>query len=382
MFSSQPKATTTPSAKALNTRSILDAAEDGRELSTAEATHLLALTRDEDLVRLRQVADTVRKRQSGEPVLYEAGASLFLTNLCEMAPTLYPYPRKPGEAGAYTLTIDDIDSTLELAHAKQVRTITVSGGGLWEGLSIPGLEAPNALKTWMKLLRYIRECYPEFSIQGFSPDEVEFLCILNNRNHRYMLELLMDHGLSALMSFGSDVLVDSIRTRVSPKKATVKRWLEIVAMARYLELPVIANLEAGPLETLAERVRHLEVLRRFLRKQPDAFSRIIPHMWIKPPLQPVATPGMALTSHTHRLKLIAVTRLFLGEVIPNQQVCWLPDQVEEAQEALSWGANCFGSTDSLAYYRFLTGDSKPEDFTATDFTDMIAETGREPQQLG
>lgn len=381
MFSSQPKDTATPSAT-LKPRSILDAAEDGRELSTAEAAHLLTLTQDDDLTRLRQVADTLRKRQTGEAVLYETGTSLFLTNLCEMAPILYPYPRKPAETGAYTLTIDDIDATLELAHARQLRTITVSGGGFWEGLSIPGLEAPNALKTCMKLLRHIQERYPTFSIRGFSPDEIEFLCILNDRSERYMLDLLMDHGLSVLMGFGSDVLVDSVRVKASPRKATVKRWLEITATARRLELPVIASIEAGPLETVAERVRHLDVLRRFLRKHPGTFSRIIPYMWTKPPSQPTATPGLPFTSHTHRLKLIAVTRLFLGEAIPNQQVCWLPDRMEEAQDALSWGANHFGSTDSLAYHHFLTGNRTSTSFNEQELKDLIAETGRESNRLG
>lgn len=378
MFNS-PSKEPAAAVKVLNTRSILDAAEDGCALSTAEALHLLELTKEEDLNRLRQVAETLKKRQVEDKVRYESGVSLFLTNLCEMAPILYPYPRQLGQKGAYTLTIDDIDATLELAHARQVRRVILSGGGFCSTLSIPGLEAPHALKTYTRLLGYIREKYPQMAIQGFSPDEIEFLCILNDRSERYTLELLMDHGLKALDTFGVDVLMDTVRASISPKKATVKRWLEIAAMARQLELPVIARIEAGPIERLSQRVRHFEVLRRFLEKHPGTFSKLVPQMWAKPLTQPVSTPGLAYTNHSHRLKLIAVSRLFLGSLIADQQVCWLPDQVEEAQGALSWGANDFGCTDSLAYYRFLsgqmTGFETRNGFTESEFVGLIRETG-------
>jgi cyclic dehypoxanthinyl futalosine synthase len=189
----------------------------------------------------------------------------------------------------------------------------------------------------------------------------------------------MDHGLKALDTFGVDVLVDTVRASISPKKATVKRWLEIAAMARQLELPVTARIEAGPIERLSQRVRHFEVLRWFLEKHPGTFSKLVPQMWAKPLIQPVPPPGLAYTNYSHRLKLIAVSRLFLGSLIADQQVCWLPDQVEEAQEALSWGANDFGCTDSLAYYRFLsgqmTGFETRNGFTESEFAGLIRETG-------
>lgn len=365
--------------KVLNTRSILDAAEDGRALSTAEALHLLSLNRDEDLARLRQVADTLRQRQAEEKVGYETGVSLFLTNLCEMGSVLYPYPRKIGEKGAYTLTIDDIEAALERAHARQVQQVTLSGGGFWSTLSIPGLEAPHVLKTHIRLMNHIREKYPEMAIKGFSPDEIEFLCILNDRSERYILELLIDHGLTALEGFGSEVLVDVVRARIAPKKATVKRWLEIAAMAGQLGLPVVGRIEAGPMETLPERVQHLAALRRFLEKHPGLFTQWVPQMWARPPAQPVPSPGLAFTNHTHRLKLIAVTRLFLGEQVSNQQVCWLPEGEAEAQEALNWGANGFGNTDALAYPQFLAGQiaapSSRPGLTESELTGLIRETG-------
>jgi 2-iminoacetate synthase ThiH len=363
----------------LNVRSILDAVEDGRALSFAEATFLLGITKEEEISRLKQVAETINQRHSRDSIYYETGASLFLTNLCEMAPTLYPYPRASGDQGAYTLTIDDIDAVLELVRSQKSSHLTLSGGGFWPVLCVPGLEAATVLKTHIKLMNYIREKNPELRLQGFSPDEIEFFCILNNRNERYVLELLMDHGLETLGGFGAEILVDRVRAQISPKKATVKRWLEIVATAYQLKLPVIARIEAGPMETVAQRVKHLAVLRDFQQKHPAAFQRLVPQMWtLRPVQQSRSGAEVALTDYRHRLKLVSVTRLFLGEFIPVQQVGWLPDQVAEAQEALTGGANHVGSSDALTYIQFLGGNRKPKDMSESELESLIRETGKKP----
>ncbi|WP_373533363.1 radical SAM protein [Vampirovibrio sp.] len=385
MLSHQPEKIKTGrnSGAPLNTRSILDAAEDGRVLSVPEAIHLLGITQEEELSRLRQVAETLKIRHSGESIGYETGTSLFLTNLCEMAPTLYPYPKQSGDAGAYTLTIDQIDAALELAQSRKVDHLTLSGGGFHSLLCLPGLEAATALKTYVKLMNHIREKMPGIRLQGFSPDEIEFLCILSNRNEPYILELLMDYGLQVLGGFGAEILVDRVRAQISPKKATVKRWLEIVSAAHQLRLPVIARMEAGPTETLAQRVQHLVVLRDFQQKHPHAFQQLVPQMWPQTSAHfRGAEADVRLTHHRHRLKLMAVTRLFLGELIPVQQVGWLPDQVAEAQEGLHWGGSHGGGTDALSYIQFLSDDhGQGKDMLASELEGLIQEAGKKPQRF-
>lgn len=244
---------------------ILDKALDGREISGAEALTLLQLTQEDDLHHLREVADTVRARQMGDSVHYGVGCSLYLTNLCELSPCLYPYPRASGDAGAWMLTIDDLDAQLEIVRYGDIPRLSLSGGGFWPYLQIRGLEAPTVLKTYVRLLAYIQEHAPTLSIGGFSPDEVEFLCIVSDRSERYVLEVLADHGLKRLGGQGTEILVDPVRQAISPRKATVKRWFEIVSAAHHLQLPVEAALETGPLETSQQRIRHLEQLRAFQR---------------------------------------------------------------------------------------------------------------------
>lgn len=376
---------TSGAVKTIDTRSILGSVADGEELSPAGALHLLSLTKEDDLHRLRETADEVRKRQVGEAVTYHTGCSLYLTNRCEMSPRLYPYPRQPGEPGAYTLTIDDIDACLEQAAARQTERIYISGGGFWPLLEIPGLEAANLLKTYARFTRYIREKAPDIQIAGFSPDEVEFLGIVAERNERYVLELLKDQGLQRLGGQGSEILQDKVRQKISPKKASVARWLDITAMACTLEIPVSARMESGPVETLQQRVSHLETLRRFQQEHPGAFTELVPQMWARIPAEAgLPIPGMPFCKPIDRLKLSAVVRLFLGESLPDQTVCWQPKGETEAQEALQWGANAFGATDPLAYHAFLSASRQAKQYTAEqytmdDFERLITETGRSPQ---
>jgi FO synthase subunit 2 len=350
-------------------RVILDTVEDGRELSAGDALQLLRIQKEDDMALLREAADATRKRQRGDAIGTNAGCSLFLTSLDEMAPAIYSYPRRPGDTGAWTLSIDEIDACLELAGYRNLTQITVSSGGFWPYLQIPGLEAPTLLKTYAKVLAHIREKAPTLTITGFSPDEVDFLRIISDRSERYVLELLKDQGLQVLDGHGAEILVDAVRRKVSPKKAKVKRWLEIVATAHSLAVPTVLKIEAGHFETLQQRVQHLERAREFLKKQPGAFSMLVPQMWTgKAPEEARnegrnSMPGAACRTHQDQLRLIAVSRLFLGELLPTQQVFWQPDGAEQAKEGLQWGADFLGSTDSLSYHAFLAGSRERVDFT-------------------
>lgn len=367
--------------KPLKTRSILGAALDGKDISPAEALHLLQLTKEDDLHRLREAADELRKRQVGDTIHYATGASLYITNLCELEPALYPYPRKPGDSQAYTLTIDDIDACLEQAIRRSEQRMYISAGGAWAYLQIPGLEAPHILKTYAKLLRHVREKAPSLHIEGFSPDEVDFLCVLSDRSERYILEMFQDYGLKTLGGHGVEILSNPVRQAISPKKATVKRWFEIAEAAYSLELPIIAKIEAGPVESLKQRIQHLSYLKAFQHTHAGAFSLLIPQLWNRPPAKPIPKspglmPGLTQWGHTDRLKLAAVARLFLGEAIANQSVCWLPNAENEIQEALLWGANDAGATDALSYLAFLSGSRAPDPLSESDLQRLINETGR------
>lgn len=380
-------AATTANPPVIQTRALLDALEEGRPIAReAEALHLMQLpASSQDVQRLRQIANACALSQARGQAGYTRSMSLFLTNLCELQPRLYPYPRRPGDAQTWTLSIDDIDAALEEACARQFDQVFLSGGGYWPYLQVPGLEAASTLKSYQRVMAYVFERAQGLRLSALSPDEVDFLTVVSDRSAAYVLELLRDHGVSALGGLGVDVLDDRVRMANAPKKPKVKRWFEIVETAWRLGMPVRAALEAGPWDTPAQRTAHLFRLRAFLQRCPGAFDEFSPRFWTRsahqscPPEACAGLSAMAVTDRHAQLSLLAVARLVLGDVLPVQQTLWLPTAhsektLEQAQEGLRWGASGLGGTDALAYAAFLSGGREPVSFAPSDLDALIQDT--------
>lgn len=295
-----------------------------------------------------------------------------------MAPALYPYPATQGNPQAYRLSIDDIDTILQAVKSQQSQWLTVSGGGFDSELVIPGLEAATVLKTYLRVLNHIQDQVPSCRIQGFSPDEIAFLAVVSNRSEAYILDCLKDHGVRILEGFGTEILADAHRARIAPKKLTVKRWLEILALAHHRGMPTIARLEAGPLESREQRVAHLALLREFQDDHPGAFQRLIIQLWSHPSHQPIAGPQGGLISESEALKLVSVARLLLGQQIPQIQFSWVPERLEMAQQAFEWGASHAGNTDDLAYAQFLRNQRPADVWAESELRGLIEEAGQRP----
>jgi cyclic dehypoxanthinyl futalosine synthase len=67
--------------------------------------------------------------------------------------------------------------------------------------------------------------------------------------------------LYGLPGGGAEILDDEVRRRISPKKISAGRWLEIMAEAHSLNLVTTATMVIGFGETIEHRLNHLERLR-------------------------------------------------------------------------------------------------------------------------
>jgi FO synthase subunit 2 len=345
----------------------------------AEVTQLFCLQEPRALQALQEAADELRHQQVGDSVGWGVSVPIFYTNLCEMAPTLYSYPRQLGEQGAYTYTVDDFDARLEAAERQGVKRVFLTGG-LWSGLQIPGMKAAPLLQVYGQMVSYIREYSPILHIEGFSPDEIDFLHIISGRTWRYILEYLKDMGLNSLSGHGAEILVESVRQKISPKKMEVKDWFKVMALAHQLEIPATVTMAYGHYETLAQRAQHLIEIRQFLDKYPAGFSAFTPMpVGENPKLTPLVVSPL---SWKERLKVLAITRLVLGHLLPVQQVHGPGSHpAEEVQEGLLWGANHLGSGDNHDYMEFLQGSREQTWLSEGEIRGLIHAAGRTPQPV-
>src|SRR5262249_14159622 len=154
-------------------------------------------------------------------------------------------------------------------------------------------------------------------------------------------------GLGSIPGGGGEILVDRVRQRISPLKAMSDDWLEVMDVAHRLGLNSSATMMFGHVETVEDRIEHLERLRVQQDKSkaaarqanganPDeaGFTAFI--CWT---FQAEHTKLRAPTVGAHEyLRTQALGRIYLDN-FPSVQSSWVTQGLEIGQVALKYGAN-------------------------------------------
>ena len=155
---------------------------------------------------------------------------------------------------------------------------------------------------------------------------------------------LKDSGLQSIPGAGAEILVDSVKDIISPKKISSDEWIRIMDEAHSLGLPASATMMYGHVESKQNIVDHFYKIVK-LQEKTKGFMAFIP--WNFEPnntlmheegLVEYGTGGIQL------LKMIAISRLVFDGLIPHIQSSWLTNGVGMAQLALQYGADDFGGT--------------------------------------
>jgi cyclic dehypoxanthinyl futalosine synthase len=155
---------------------------------------------------------------------------------------------------------------------------------------------------------------------------------------REVVARFKEAGLGSIPGGGGEILVDSVRQRIAPLKCKTDQWLQVMQVAHELGLKSSATMMFGHVETIEDRIEHLQRL----RDQQDAsggFTAFI--CW---PFQPEHTVLKIdhPTAGAEYLRTQALSRIFLDN-IPNIQSSWVTQGPLIGQIALKYGANDFGS---------------------------------------
>ena len=179
-------------------------------------------------------------------------------------------------------------------------------------------------------------------VHGFSPPEICHFASLSGLSTRQVLERLMAAGLDSMPGGGAEILSDRVRQALAPRKCSADEWIRVMEEAHTLGMRTTATMMFGHVETMAERLEHLQRLRD-LQDRTGGFTAFIP--W---PFQPdntaLAQAGpIEKTSGYHYLRMLALSRIFLDN-FKNIQASWVTQGPKIAQVSLFFGANDFGST--------------------------------------
>jgi cyclic dehypoxanthinyl futalosine synthase len=304
---------------------------EGGRISGAEAEVLYALP----LVEVGMLAD--RRRQlakashyggrGNEIVTYHVDRNINYTNICRVGCQFCAFYRREQDPDAYVISFDELDRKIEETVALGGRQILLQGG-----------HHPHLPMQWyLDLLAHIKAKFPQVNIHGFSPSEFvhfreQFDCSVED-----ILRQFRAAGLGSIPGGGAEILVDRVRREVSPRKATADEWLEVMAVAHRLGLRSSATMMFGHVETLSERIAHLERLRRH-QDHTGGFTAFIAWTFQS------ANTRLALPTAGPQeyLRTQALSRIYLDN-FANVQSSWVTQGPEIGQIALKYGANDLGS---------------------------------------
>ena len=145
-------------------------------------------------------------------------------------------------------------------------------------------------------------------------------------------------GLGSIPGGGGEILVDRVRKKISPLKINSDQWLEVMQVAHELGLKSSATMMFGHVETIEERIEHLQRIRE-QQDQSGGFTAFI--CWTFQPQHTVLKIQQP-TGVVEYLRMQALARIFLDN-IDNIQSSWVTQGPGVGQVALKYGANDFGS---------------------------------------
>ncbi len=362
---------------------ILDRALQGYNISTAEALVLLQHQREPDArASIQTTADLLRRRQSGDTVTYVVNHNINFTNICEQHCSFCAFRRDEGDEGAFWLDADQILEKASDAVQRGATEICMQGG-----LNVQAKLNGGSLPYYLQLVKTIKDQFPQLHLHAFSPQEIEFIARKDHLSFSYVISALQDAGVGSMPGTAAEVLDDAVRRVICPEKLNSATWLEIVGIAHSLGLPTTSTMLCGHIETAQQQVLHLEKVRSL---QQSAINNNYPARiteFILLPFVGQAAPA-PLRSRVGRdqpvladtLLLTAVSRIFLGNVIPNHQPSWVKLGLEGATEALKWGCNDIGGTLMEEHITTMAGAVGGSCQSVEDLQNAISSLGRDYQQ--
>lgn len=312
--------------RASGIRPILEKAVAGERLTFDEG---LTLLESHDLVALGAAANAVAARLHPEPFrTYNIDRNINYTNACTAVCDFCAFYRPPKHEDVYVLTEAELYPKIEETIALGGEQILLQGG----------LHPSFKLDWYEEMLRGIKSRFPKVNIHGFSPPEIHHFTKVNKLSLKTVLERLKAAGLGSLPGGGGEILVDRVRKEITRGKVLTDDWLNVHRVWHELGGRSSATMMFGHVETLAERIEHLERLRQ-LQDETGGFTAYICWTFQPENTEMAHVPPVGAFEY---LKTQAVSRLYLDNV-RNIQSSWVTQGEQIGQVALFYGANDMGS---------------------------------------
>src|SRR5688572_10962364 len=346
---------------------IVDKLLEGQRLDFEDG---VLLFESDDLLAIGALADWANRRKNGDRVFFVANQHLNPTNVCILRATctFCSFARTPNEEGAYTMTLEQA-----MAEADRVRDVPVR-----EFHIVGGLHPKLRVAYYADLIRALKERYPGVEVKALTAVEIAHLAKVEKTTIEDVLQRLREAGLDSMPGGGAEVFSKGVRATIAQRKLAAEEWLDVHRRAHRMGIPTNCTMLYGHVETFADRVEHLSMLRD-LQDETGGFLTYIPlayHPDNNELGEDLGRTGTATTGFDD-LKNLAIGRLFLDN-IPHIKTHWIMNTAKVSQIALHFGVDDLEGTVVRERIYHEAGAGTPEGISFNEIIRLIKDAGKRP----
>src|SRR5271169_5665495 len=323
----------------------------------------LALYRSSDILAVGWLANSVREKLHGDIAYFNVNRHINPTNVCVASCRLCAFGRKKGDAGTYTMALEEAWETAASGYTEAVTEFHIVGG----------LHPDLPFEYFMDLVRGLKVRFPKVHVKAFTMVEVAFLAKRGKMTIAETLGRMKEAGVDSMPGGGAEIFADRVRHIICDHKIDGSEWLDTARMAHQMGLRSNATMLYGHVENEEDRVDHLLKLRA-VQDETGGFQTFIPLAF-----HPANTPLQHLFTTTGMLdiKQIAVSRLVLDN-FPHIKSYWQMVTAKMAQISLRFGADDMDGTVIEEKIYHDAGATTPHGMRREELIRLIREAGREP----
>lgn len=342
---------------------------EGRRLDAADG---LAAFATSDLMGLGALADAVNRFKNGDVVTFAANQHINPTNVCVLRTTCVfcGYARLPREEGAYRYSLDQV-----LAEAA-----TAADGLTKEFHIVGGLDMQAGLEYYSTMFRALKANFPHVHIKALTAVEIAHIARIEKMSWHDVLVALREAGLDTLPGGGAETFSAAVREQIAGKKLGGADYIGVHRTAHSLGIKSNCTLLYGHVETHADRVEHMSMLRD-LQDETGGFLAFIPlayHPDDNVLGERLGRRGTA-TGGVDDLKMVAAGRLFLDN-FRHIKSHWIMVSPPLSQVTLNFGVNDLEGTVVREKIYHAVGAHTPQGLTFEAILALIRGAGKVPAE--
>lgn len=340
---------------------IADSLRRGERLSTADAVRLW---REAPLWLLGELAVERKRQASGDEVYYNRNIHLEPSNICLFNCEFCSFRRREGDPDAWTMSLDDVE-----ARAREMQ-----GSDITEVHIVGGVHPKHDLETYCAMIRRVKGALPNVAIKAYTAVEILYMIRRAGISIVEGLRQLKEAGMEAIPGGGAEIFDEALRAKICPDKCSSEEWLAVHRAAHNMDIPTNCTMLYGHIETIEQRVDHLDRLRR-LQDEAPGFDAFIP---LKYRSRNNRMSEIGECSVEEDMRMIAMSRIFLDN-IPHIKAYWVAYGKPTTEMALAFGADDIDGTidDSTKIYSMAGADEKPS-MSVAELEDLVRGAGFVP----